>query len=224
MGQYYRGVVLGKTTKRVKRIIVKQAYCCYAHNNGAKLMEHSYVGNWYVKAYEQALADEFYGYPFVWIGDYADEMFNTDVYTKANEFIDNVTKQNAKKKGYYPTKNNGNGYLAFEKLCNNGFVKKGDESDFVEKVITKDNADKVDTYKYIINFDKKVAVEIPEYNEDTWDIHPLPLLCASGNGRGGGDYSGINEEMVGAWAYDRIGLGNELPQGIKLEKIEFREC
>ena len=218
MGQYYRGVVLGKTTKRVKRIIVKQAYCCYAHGNGAKLMEHSYVGNWYVKAYEQALGNEFYGYPFVWVGDYADEMFNADVYTKANEFIDNVTKRNAKKKGYYPV-NNG-----FEKLYKDGDIEKGYESDFVEKVITKDNADKVDTYKYIINFDKKVAVEIPEYDKNTWNIHPLPLLCASGNGRGGGDYHGINEKMVGTWAYDRIGLDNELPQGIKLETIEFKEC
>jgi hypothetical protein len=217
MGQYYRGVVLGKTTKRVKRIIVKQAYCCYAHDNGAKLMEHSYVGNWYVKAYEQALANEFYGYPFVWIGDYADEMFNTDVYAKANEFIDNVTKRNAKKKGFYL-----NGFV-FEKLCKDGAIEKGYENEFVEKVITKDNANKVDTYKYIINFDKKVAVEIPEYDENTWNIHPLPLLCASGNGRGGGDYSGINEDMVGAWAYDRIGLDNELPQGIKLETIVFEE-
>lgn len=218
MGQYYRGVVLGKTTKRVKRIIVKQAYCCYGHGNGAKLMEHSYVGNWYVKAYEQALGNEFYGYPFVWVGDYADEMFNTDVYTKAHEYIDNVIKRNAKKKGYYL-----NGFV-FEKLHKDGEIEKADESDFVEKVITKDNADKVDTFKYIINLDKKEAVAIPEFKEDEWTIHPLPLLCASGNGRGGGDYHGINEDMVGAWAYDRIGLDNELPDGVKLIEIEFKEC
>lgn len=218
MGQYYRGVVLGKTTKRVKRIIVKQAYCCYAHNNGAKLMEHSYVGNWYVKAYEQALGGKFYGYPFVWVGDYADEMFNTDVYTKAHEFIDNVTKRKAKKKGYYL-----NGFV-FEKLCKDGFIEKADESDFVEKVITNDNADKVDTFKYIVNLDKKEAVAMPEFKEDEWTIHPLPLLCASGNGRGGGDYSGINEKKVGIWAYDRIGMTNELPDGFKLIEIDFKEC
>lgn len=218
MGQYYRGVVLGKTTKRVKRIIVKQAYCCYAHNNGAKLMEHSYVGNWYVKAYEQALGGKFYGYPFVWVGDYADEMFNTDVYTKAHEFIDDVTKRKAKKKGYYL-----NGFV-FEKLCKDGFIEKADESDFVEKVITNDNADKVDTFKYIVNLDKKEAVAMPEYKEDEWTIHPLPLLCASGNGRGGGDYHGINVRKVGIWAYDRIGMTNELPDGFKLIEIGFKEC
>ena len=218
MGQYYRGVILGKTSKRKKKVIVKKAYCCYAHGNGAKLMEHSYVGNWYVKAYEQALGGKFYGYPFVWVGDYADEMFNTDVYTKAHEFIDDVTKRKAKKKGYYL-----NGFV-FEKLCKDGFIEKGDESDFVEKVITKDNADKVDTFKYIINLDKKEVVAMPEFKEDDWAIHPLPLLCASGNGRGGGDYHGINDEMVGIWAYDRIGMTNELPDGFKLIEIEFKEC
>jgi hypothetical protein len=217
MGQYYRGVILGKTSKRKKKVIVKKAYCCYAHGNGAKLMEHSYVGNWYVKAYEQALANDFYGYPFVWVGDYADEMFNTDVYTKANVFIDNVTKRNAKKKGFYPV-----GYN-FEKVFADGFVEKANDTEFAEKVITKDNADKVDTFKYIINLDKKEVVTMPEIKEDDWAIHPLPLLCADGNGRGGGDYHGINEDMVGIWAYDRIGMSNELPDGFKLIKIDFKE-
>ena len=223
MGQYYRGVVLGKTTKRRKKIIIKQAYCCYAHKNGAKLMEHSYVGNWYVKAYEQALGGKFYGYPFVWAGDYADEMYNTDVYTKANEFIDNKTKRNAKKKDFYPVKG-GFGTLHFEKLYKDGDIEKADESDFVEKVITNDNADKVDTFKYIINLDKKEAVAMPELKEDELTIHPLPLLCASGNGRGGGDYNGINEDMVGKWAYDRIGMSNELPADIEEIKVIFKEC
>jgi hypothetical protein len=221
MGQYYRGVILGKTTKKSKKLIIKQAFCCYAHKNGAKLMEHSYVGNWYVKSYEQALANKFYGYPFVWVGDYADEMFNTDVYRKANEYINNVTKRNAKKKGYYPVENGI--YLAFEKLCKDGLIEKGDENDFVEKVITKENANKVETYKYIINFDKKVAVKIPDESRTELIIHPLPLLCADGNGRGGGDYHGSNMDLVGSWAYDRIGIGNELPNDIILDDITFEE-
>ena len=222
MGQYYRGVILGKTTKKTKRVIIKQAYCCYAHKNGAKLMEHSYVSNWYVKAYEQALGGKFYGYPFVWVGDYADEMFDTDVYTKAHEFIDDVTRRNAKAKGFYLVKT-GWGCTHFEKHYKDGDIEKVEEDYFTEKVITEENANKVDTFKYIINFDKKEAVAMPEFKEDEWTIHPLPLLCASGNGRGGGDYSGINEKMVGAWAYDRIGLDNELPDGIKLIEIEFKE-
>lgn len=32
-----------------------------------------------------------------------------------------------------------------------------------------------------------------------WKIAPLNLLLAMGNGRGGGDYRGHNEELVGSW-------------------------
>lgn len=35
-------------------------------------------------------------------------------------------------------------------------------------------------------------------------IHPLPLLTALGNGRGGGDYKGDCMDMVGVWACDEI--------------------
>ena len=117
MGQYYRGVVLGKTTKKSKKIIVKQAYCCYAHDNGAKLMEHSYVGNSYVKAYEKALANDFYGYPFVWAGDYGDELFDKLPYDEACDFIDNKIDSKAKKLKYYKVE-----YNRYEKLLKNGEI------------------------------------------------------------------------------------------------------
>ena len=212
MGQYYRGVVLGKTTKKSKKIIVKQAYCCYAHDNGAKLMEHSYVGNSYVKAYENALANEFYGYPFVWAGDYGDGLFDKLPYDEACDFIDKKIESRAKKQKYYKVE-----YNNYEKLLKNGEIVKKAEEDFVEKIKS------TETYKYIINFDKKVAVKIPDESRTNLIIHPLPLLCADGNGRGGGDYHGSNMELVGSWAYDRIGIDNELPKDITLEKITFKE-
>ena len=56
--------------------------------------------------------------------------------------------------------------------------------------------------KYLINYDKAQYVKLPKCKKGVWQIHPLPLLCADGNGRGGGDYNGINENMVGIWAYD----------------------
>ncbi len=41
---------------------------------------------------------------------------------------------------------------------------------------------------------------------DKWDmiIHPLPLLTAVGNGRGGGDYHGKCMHLIGGWACDEI--------------------
>lgn len=216
MGQYYRGVILSKNTKKSEKIIVKQSFCCYAHDNGAKLMEHSYVGNWYVKEYEKALAEEFYGYPLVWSGDYADSHFDTDVYSKALEFVDKATRKNAKALGY---RKNKNGRWGDE------FIRDGITASEKSLAIATPFEELNTTYEYIINFTKKMFVRIPKKTGNGLLIHPLPLLCADGNGRGGGDYEGTNMELIGAWTFDRIGVANELPKSIKTELVvEFKEC
>jgi hypothetical protein len=61
------------------------------------------------------------------------------------------------------------------------------------------------SYTYIVNHTKKV------YIEKKGDFHPLPILTAEGNGRGGGDYHGPNMDMVGTWARDVISMENEAP-------------
>ena len=71
-------------------------------------------------------------------------------------------------------------------------------------------------YKYLINLDKKEYVDkskCPIHN-DKWQtrIHPLPLLTADGNGRGGGDYRRDND-LVGSWARNRIALVKDIPEG-----------
>jgi hypothetical protein len=180
MGQYYLGAILNKNIFKTKNVIVECAYCPFDFNNGAKLMEHSYVGNHYVMKYENALANKYYGHPFVWIGDYADNVNNTNVHNIASSFAD-------------------------EHKC-----KKSNNKN---------------TYKYIINLDKKQFIRIPKKNKGEFIIHPLPLLCADGNGRGGGDYDGTNMELIGIWAYDRIGISDTIPDDIKEELIaSFLEC
>lgn len=66
---------------------------------------------------------------------------------------------------------------------------------------------------YLVNHSKKEYIVLNMYYIDNarasnsyWVIHPLPLLTAVGNGRGGGDYRGINQELVGSWAFDTIEL------------------
>lgn len=75
-------------------------------------------------------------------------------------------------------------------------------------------------YKYIVNYTKRQYIKVPDYEEDKWTTHPLSLLCADGNGLGSGDYHGINEDKVGIWAYDRIGVTNKRPH-YKRINIEF---
>ena len=215
MGQYYRGAILDLNSFKKNEINVVKAFCCYSHNNGAKLMEHSYVTNWYVKEYEKALATEFFGMPFVWVGDYADEKFDTDVYSSAISYIDKKTKENASTQGFYHIK--GCVFAEFEKVDKYGTIVKKNADDFSEKT----EYDTLPTYNYIVNLDKKLYVRIPKdsNDENVLIIHPLPLLCCNGNQRGGGDYYGTNEQLVGSWAYDRIGVTNELPNDITEELV-----
>ncbi len=206
MGQYYKGVILDKNYKKVDSPVLF-AVTSWQFCGGAKLTEHSYVGNTYVNIYARLLAEKFYDSRVVWAGAYADEtlkgktMYSAvtdDICKLSLNEIDGLTKSTRRAGDYYEVEG--------------GFPK----------------------YKYIINFTKRQYVEIPDESDKDWVLHPLPLLCCDGNGRGGGDYfSSVNKDLVGKWAYDRIGIGNEIPEGFKPlkyqkihnedEKIIFKE-
>lgn len=64
MGQYYRAILL-------KEDEICKAFSPYDYDNGAKLMEHSYIGDYFVEAVERALTNK--KYSLIWAGDYADE-------------------------------------------------------------------------------------------------------------------------------------------------------
>ena len=196
MGQYYNPSILKKNWKQAKNP-VEASLKCYDYHNGAKLMEHSYVGNGFVNAVEHLLANQYKGYPFVWIGDYADNVTtNTGehcIYNDANNFMykyENGSLESESKK--------------YEKL------KAGLPNE-------------IHHYKYVVNYTKKQYCIIPEKKERVWQVHPLPLLTCSGNGRGGGDY-GIDDERVGIWAFDRIGITDDEAEiaGFKQISGEFK--
>jgi len=83
--------------------------------------------------------------------------------------------------------------------------------------------------RYILNTTKNEYIDMEEWTVDhvpaEYILHPLPLLCAIGNGAGGGDYYGPDEEACGRWAFDLIELSDEEPAG--MENItgwyDFRE-
>jgi len=165
MGQYYVAVNMDDM----------EHVSPHKYDNGAKLMEHSYVGNNFVEAVEFLLIDDeeqkgrWSGKRIVWAGDYADpeEDKNDNLYALAD----------------------GPGLqMLIEASPSN--------------------------YHYLVNLDLKQYVDktkCPRYGEDNdWQIHPLPLLTADGNGRGGGDYREDND-YVGAWSRNRIALMKEPP-------------
>lgn len=69
-------------------------------------------------------------------------------------------------------------------------------------------------YCYIVNHTKRQYVDKGKFHT----IHPLPLLTAEGNGRGGGDYDHA-PPVVGSWSRDVISVEEALPEGF--EQIVF---
>jgi hypothetical protein len=65
MGQYYKAILLDKEKKNVIGWVSS-----YQYDSGAKLMEHSWMGNDFVKSFENMIYKN--PMPVVWAGDYAD--------------------------------------------------------------------------------------------------------------------------------------------------------
>jgi hypothetical protein len=72
------------------------------------------------------------------------------------------------------------------------------------------------TNRYIVNHTLKEYVD-----KQGRYFHPLSLLTAEGNGRGGGDYSGSCEDLVGRWARHIISVEQEAPSDYTELAAEF---
>lgn len=59
--------------------------------------------------------------------------------------------------------------------------------------------------RYLINYKRNSYVDLTKLPKGRFgfSVHPLPLLTAEGNGRGGGDYRG-NNSYIGTWARHRL--------------------
>jgi len=72
---------------------------------------------------------------------------------------------------------------------------------------------------YLVNHTLRFYIDMSNHK----GIHPLPLLVAEGNGRGGGDYSGKNQELCGTWARHSISMENDIPVGYTEFVCNFTE-
>lgn len=188
MGQYYKPVIGHKEDDK----FVIDAYLVawdYGHN-GAKLMEHSYIGNTLTGAVENLLGKggQFNGKCLVWAGDYANG--------------ENGTEE----------ENDDNLYMITRAM--------GDSEQMKPLTDIKDRH-----FRYAINLTKMQFVDMDKVQENKYGlrIHPVPLLCAEGNGRGCGDYEGTYMKCIGTWARDAITFDNEIPDGYTELKVNFKE-
>src|SRR5210317_678829 len=99
MGQYYKAIIL---EEKVKDAPTKVKTWMYSHDygNGLKLMEHSYLKNPYVQAFEFQLSPEGQHHKsrVVWGGDYADEETDQTVTTPEEDL-----NEGEEAKEYHPT-------------------------------------------------------------------------------------------------------------------------
>lgn len=174
MGQYYKQMLKPKFGK------VWKCFEPWDFNNGAKLMEHSYIGNSLTNYVKNLILHT--PMRLVWAGDYADDEKGKDA----------------------------NLYFLFEATT------------------PKDQSvpqESIERMRYLVNHKKKLYVDYSKVEQDTYGyrIDPMPLLCAEGNGRGGGDYHGSAMNLIGSWARDMISVESEIPNGYTELVPSFRE-
>ena len=84
--------------------------------------------------------------------------------------------------------------------------------------------------KFLLNHDRRQFVDLDEYKrlsvgKEGWCIHPLPLLTAVGNDRGGGDFHEGNTgfENVGLWAWQLISFADKPTKDFTKFPLVFKE-
>ncbi len=213
MGQYFNVVNLTK----------KELISPYDFDNGAKIMEHSWIGNEYVGVVLELLKPEksWYKNKIVWSSDYMDE---EEFLSEQCEFGETPPKDLVFSHYYYK----GEAYHTLFSFANQYFTK-------IKPAKKKRYSYK--TYKYLLNHDTKQYVNLDtlpakkhteNYNGTKkvykFSVNPLPLLTAAGHGRGGGCYySEVGQEFIGTWSGNSISLEKQLPKGFTEIKPDFIE-
>ena len=100
---------------------------------------------------------------------------------------------------------------AEEPLCRYAWGDDADEQDVTRDELRLDG-------KYLVNHSLRVYLDCDVYKKNSlddrgWILHPLPLLTAIGNGKGGGDYYGCWMNRIGDWCWDLISVEDAPPEG-----------
>ena len=215
MGQYYHPIILSKSGA------IKGYWYSHKIGQGLKLMEHSYLNNGLCNCVENYLIKN-NGARVVWAGDYADPEKVKYTRKEAEEIWKKLVaggKLTCSFKAFWASKSpelykpetddDENLYS----LCGDKRIQLPNGK---EKLVRRAKPElEYDTTEnecgLLVNDDKKQFVNLwwlP--TAGGMRVNPLPLLTCEGNQRGGGDYYGLDENLVGSWARNFIRL---LPGG-----------
>ena len=198
-----------------------------SHNYGAfrKLMEHNYINNRFVTALENLISPDgmFHKSRVVWAGDYADNEPDSEqnLYIMADESKE-LVPAGPPRDFHCDFMANTKALLGRETECRYRYVVNHTKKLYVDKKHG--------------DMDGAVGLTLPTAESGGGDsdgdddmawtqirIHPLPLLTAEGNGRGGGDYCGSDMELVGTWARNVISVERQVPEGYSELVCNFTE-
>lgn len=183
MGQYYTPILRKPLANKHYK---NSTFYSHDYDNGLKLMEHSYFENNFVNAVCNALVDN--PQKVIWLGDYTENGMDLRLTKKQISFLHSVA---------------------------------ADEHFKIEPTARSQKFDWNEQW-YLINDTKRTYIDLKQYiekaphafknwyNGEKWVIHPLPLLTASSNGMGGGDYNG-DDDAVGTWCNDVLYISKEKP-------------
>ena len=179
MGQYYVAILIDEQNQ-------PSTLSPYDFDNGAKLMEHSYIANNFVNAVLSELRDT--PHRVYWLGDYAESkhFLNGDFRLTNQQCQEMSTNESIR---VQPTP--ANQIWIYDEF-------------------------------YAINLDKREYLKFEKNDPHLYQINPLPLLTAVGNGEGGGDYAGVGEDNVGIWSGNYIYITDKLPTDKDFEE-EFQD-
>jgi hypothetical protein len=244
MGQYYQAIVLSdnKTDEGHER--VRFGLSGHDFGSGIKLMEHSWVGNYFVNAVAGFLRHQ--PQRLVWAGDYADPESGRVIVSDGEEY-------DATLYGLAPDPNT----RPMATVDGEPAMYEGDPNDWNAKwnspgaqygsadVNVEVTVELTESPRYFVNHTKREYVDVeacpafqPEWSDKAMTVHPLPLLTCEGNGRGGGDYHSYDwdretgqtvdhimpgQQFIGRWARDHIQACDEPPAGFTEIQPGFSE-
>lgn len=176
MGQYYQPYIKNVRTDEVCTVY------SFDWGSGMKLMESCYMDNPYVSAIVSAMREPCV---FAMIGDYAEAGDVPEEHRR--EFLEAFGELHVKEECPYLCRTPDNTF-AKDAMCT--------DHDFRR-------------HRFVLDHMRKEYIDL----DQIWKgrnrgsrmnpVNPLTILCAVGNGRGGGDYNG-NNSAVGSWAFDTI--------------------
>lgn len=191
--------------------------------NCMKLTEHSWVYCYFTEGFCNELLNK--PARVMWVGDYSDKTPRVSAdgtYTKINQYSYYILHY-PKEDIYNEVNINESDYRAYEEYKNAVDRRKErmaiyenalQEITFERKPYVNYNSEFNSIDKFIYNITRNEYIDMSTYikrsmiyiREDGRAdcLHPLPILTSTSNGRGSGDYYGVNEDYAGRWCYDEI--------------------